>query len=309
MKKALRNIEVCKLVNGYNLSLTIHEFTGNKPGPSLGLSATIHGNENLGIEIFRRLSLELENFNFKGRVVMLPVANPLALGSFTNRTPIDMNNLSIRFPGSKQGEVSDQIADTIVREYMSQGDYFIDFHSGAVHLTEDHVLTYPGSEELGKMTGWKYISMIANRPGSMTAYLATQNKPMVVAECGGGDKNNEYYIQLGLTSIKNMMKYLKMIDGEPDLPEKQYLVEEIIPIMSKNGGIFQPRFSLDSLHSIADKSTLLGTIYSPYTFEEIEHFYGPFNQNLIMGLKTEIGRIEVGDYISFLGNGDTIKQL
>jgi len=135
MKKTLRNIDVCKLVNGYDLSLTIHEYTDNKPGPTLGLSATIHGNEDLNIEIFRRLSLELENLNFKGRIVMLPVANPLALGSYTNRTPIDMNNLSEHFPGSKQGVVTDQIADAIVREYMSQGDYFIDFHSGVRRST------------------------------------------------------------------------------------------------------------------------------------------------------------------------------
>jgi len=314
MKKTLRNVEVCKLVNGHNLSLTIHEYANNKPGPTLGLSATIHGNEDLNIEIFRRLSLELENLNFKGRIVMLPVANPLALGSFTNRTPIDMNNLSEHFPGSKQGVVTDQIADTIVREYMSQGDYFIDFHSGGEHLTEDHVIAYAGSEELAKMTGWEYIHFHSSRPGSMSAYLATQNKPMVVAECGGGSQggrssqSNEFYIQRGLTAIKNTMKYLKMIDGEPDLPEKQYSVE-IVFIMAKNGGIFQPHFSLDSLHSIVDKSTLLGTTYSPYTFEKIESFYGPLNKNLILGLKTTIGRIEAGDIMFFLGNGETIKQM
>jgi len=309
MTKALHNIEVCKLVNGYDLSLTLHEFTGNKPGPTLGLSAVIHGNENLAIEIFRRFSLELENLNFKGRVVILPVANPLALGSNTNRTPIDMNNLSTHFPGSKQGEVSDQIADAIVREYMPQGDYFLDFHSGAAYLTEEHVLNYPGSEELGKMTGWKYSRMMAEKPGSMSAYLATQNKPMVVLECGGGDQNNEYYIQRGLTSIKNTMKYLKMIDGKPDLPEKQYQIKDVIIIMAKNGGIFRPSFSLDSLNSIVKKSDLLGTTYSPYTFEEIERFYGSFNKNIMMGLKVNIGRIEAGDIMFFLGNGDTIEQV
>jgi len=309
LKKTLHNIEVCKLVDGYNLSLTIHEYTNNNPGPTLGLSSTIHGTTDLGIATFRRLSLELENFNFKGRVVMLPVANPLALGSFTNRTPIDKNDLMHCFPGSKQGVVSDQIADTIVNEYTTQGDYFIDFCSGGTCLTEDFILTYPGSEELGRMTGCKYILMNANRPRTITEYLGTQNKPMVATEYGGGNQNNEYYIQRGLTAIKNTMKYLKMIGGEPDLPEKQYSVKEVAFLKAKNGGIFQPSFSLDSIHSIVDKSTLLGTIYSPYTFEEIEHFYGPFNKNLIMGLKATIGRIEDGDYMFILGNGETIKQL
>jgi len=298
-------------VNGYDFSLTFHEFTDNKPGPTLGLSATIHGNEDLAIEIFRRFLLELENLNFKGRIVMLPVANPLALGSFTNRTPIDMNNLSTSFPGSKQGEISQQIADVIVREYMPQVDYFIDFHSGGVHLTENHVITYMGSEELGKMMGTEYIRMDPHQAvsGKMKAYLATQNKPMVVVECGGGRQNNEHYIQLGLTLIKNSMKYLKMIDGKPKLPEKQYLVTELIAIRAKNGGIFRPNFSLGSMHSIVNKSDLLGKTYSPYTFDEIEYFYGPFKKNIIMGLKVNIGRIEAGDTIFYLGNKDTLEQL
>lgn len=309
MKKTLRNIEVCKLANGYDLSLTLHEFTDNKPGPTLGLSAVIHGNENLAIEIFRRFSLELENLNFKGRVLMLPVANPLAFGSYNYCTPIDMNNLSTHFPGSKQGEVTDQMADAIVRGYMPQGDYFLDFHSGGPVATVDYVLIYPGSEELGKMTGWKYIRMMAEKPGSMSAYLATQNKPMVVVECGGGGQNNEYYIQRGLTSIKNTMKYLKMIDGDPDLPKEQYLVKEFITILVKNGGIFRPSFSLDSMHTIVNKSDLLGTTYSPYTFEEIEKFHGPFNENLIILLRAVICRVEAGDFIFMLGNRDTLEQV
>lgn len=309
MKKTLRNIEVCKLVNGYDLSLTLHEFTDNKPGPTLGLSATIHGNENLGIEIFRRFSIELENLNFKGKVLMLPVANPLALGSFTNRTPIDMNNLSTSFPGSKTGEVSEQIADVIVREYMSQADYFIDFHSGGEHLTENHVITYPGSEELGKMMGTEYIRMSPDRPGKMATYLGTQNKPMVVTEFGGSSQNNEYYFQRGLKSIKNIMKYLKMIDGKPELPEKQYRLKELITIRAKNGGIFHPSFSLDSMHSIVNKSDLLGITYSPYTFEEIEYFYGPFNKNLVIMLKIGISRIEAGDFLFMFSDIDTIEQI
>ena len=104
MKKtfhSIRNIQVCKLLNGYDLSLALHEFSCNKPGPTLGLSATMHGDEDLPIEILRQISLELENLDFKGRVLILPVANPPALGTFTRNNPIDMTNLNRVFPGSE----------------------------------------------------------------------------------------------------------------------------------------------------------------------------------------------------------------
>jgi len=316
MKKTLRNIEVCKLVNGYDLSLSLHEFTDNKPGPTLGLSATIHGDEDLPIEILRQFSLELENLNFKGRVLMLPVANSLALGTFTRNTPIDMNNLDCVFPGAKgwnigsqEGTISEKIAYAIVKEYIPQVDCFLDFHSGGAVPTVEYTVTHPNGEELGKMLGQKYLYRGGAHPGSMAHYLISENKPLVIGEFGGGGRNNKYYIKQGLIGIKNVMKYLKMIEGKPELPEKQYRLKELIPINAKHGGIFCPNLSMESMHKVFEKSDLLGITYSPHTFEEIEHFYGSFNHNLIILLRADVCRVEAGEIVLMIGNMDTAEQI
>jgi len=316
MKKTLRKIEVSKLANGYDLSLTLKEFTSDKPGPTLGLSATIHGDEDLPIEILRQFSLELENLNFKGRVLILPVANPLAYGTFTRCNPIDMSNLNTVFPGAKgwnvgsqEGTLSEKIAYAIVTEYIPQVDYFLDFHSGGAVPTVEYTVMYPDCEELGKILGQKYLYRSTPLPGSMPYYLAQKNKPVVVGEFGGGGRNNKYYIKQGLTGIKNVMKYLKMIDGEPIIPEIQYRLKELIIINSKNGGIFNPNLSIESMHSIIRKSDLLGITYNPYTFEEIEHFYGPFNRNLIILLRADVCRVESGEVMFMIGNMDTAEQI
>ena len=309
MQKTFRNIQVCKLLNGYELSLVLHEFTCNKPGPTLGLSATIHGDEDLPIEILRQFSLELENLDFKGRVLILPVANPSALGAFTRNNPIDMTNLNRVFPGSKGGTVSEQIAHAIVKEYISQTDYFLDFHSGGAVPTVEYSAVYPKGEELAKMLGQKYLHKGSGLLGSMAHYLAQKNKPVVIGEFGGGGQNNKYYIKQGLIGIKNVMKYLKMIDGEPILPEAQYDVKELVTINSKNGGIFNPNLSIDSMHSVIPKGDLLGITYSPYTFEEIERFYGPFDRNLIILLKADVCRVESGEVMFMIGNMDTAERI
>jgi len=315
MKKTfhrLHDIKICKLLNGYELSLTLHELTCNKPGPTLGLTATIHGNEDLPIEILRRFVLELEDLDFKGRVLLIPVANPLALGSFTRNNPIDMSNLNRVFPGSKDGTISDRIAYAMVTEYIPQVDYFVDFHSGAARICTgsavEYTYVYPNTEELGKMLGLKYLYRGSGPLGSMADYLVKQNKPAVVHEIGGG-LNNNHYINQGLIGIKNVMKYLKMIHGEPELPQKQYLIKDFLSIKSKNGGLYSPRFSIDSMHSSINKSELLGTIYSPYTFEEIESFYGPYDRNIIIFLRPDVCRVEAGDGMFQLGNADTIEQI
>ena len=311
MKKIFRNIQVCKLLNGYNLSLALHEFSCGKPGLTLGLSAGIHGNEEIPIEILRQFSLELENLDFKGRVLMLPVANPLALGTYTKSNPIDMSDLNRVFPGSEEGTLTERIAHVIVKEYIPQVDYLLDFHSGGGVPTAEYTLMYPNSEELGKMLGQKYLYRGTIHPNSMVGYLTQtqKNKPLVLGEFGGGEKNCEYYIQEGLKGIKNVMKYLKMIDGELDLPEKQYRLKELVTIRAKHGGIFSPNLSIKSMHKVYGKNDLLGTTYSPYTFEEIEHFYGPFERNLIVVLKADVSRVESGDVMLIIGNMDTAEQI
>ncbi len=309
MGKKLRNIQICKLLNGYELSLTLHEFSCNKPGPTLGLSATFHGDEDLPIEILRQFSLELGNLDFKGRVLILPVANPSALGAFTRNNPIDMNNLNRVFPGSKEGTMSEQIAHAIVTEYIPQVDYFLDFHSGGAVPTVEYSAVYPKGEELAKMFGQKYLHKGSGLLGSMAYYLATKNKPVVIGEFGGGGQNNKYYIKQGLTGIKNVMKYLKMIDGEPNLPEVQYDVKEMVTIKAKHGGIFSLNLGMDSMHSVIPKDNLLGITYSPYTFEEIERFYGPFNRNLIILLRADVGRVDSGEVMFMIGNMDTAEQI
>lgn len=316
MEKKLRKIEVCKLLNGYELFLALHEFSCNKPGPTLGLSATIHGDEDLPIEILRQFSLELENLNFKGRVLMLPVANPLALGTFTRKNPIDMSNLGSVFPGAKgwnighkEGTLSEKIAYAIAKEYIPQADYFLDFHSGGAVPTVEYTVMYPTSGELGKMLGQKYLYKATAYPGSMGNYLVQEDKPAVIGEFGGGGQNNKYYIKQGLTGIKNVMKYLKMIDGEPNIPETQYRLKELTNINSKNGGIFNPNLGIESMHSVIPKGDLLGITYSPYTFEEIERFYGPFENNLIILLKADVCRVEAGEIMFMIGNMDTAEQI
>ena len=309
MKKILHNIDVCKLLNGYELSLPLHEFSCAKPGSTLGLSATMHGDEDLPIEILRQFSLELENLDFKGKVLILPVANPTALGAFTRSTPTDGSNLNRVFPGSDKGTLSEKITDAIVKKYIPQVDYFLDFHSGGAVPTVEYTLIYPNSEELGKMIGQKYLYGGTGYPGSMAYYLAQKNKPVVIGEFGGGGQNNKYYIKQGLTGIKNVMKYFKMIDGKPDLPEKQYRLKELVTINAKHGGIFRPNLCMESMHKVFEKSYLLGTTYSPYTFEEIEHFYGPFERNLIILLRADVSRVESGEVMLMIGNMDTIELM
>ena len=145
--------------------------------------------------------------------------------------------------------------------------------------------------------------------GSLAYCASQQNKPTALIEIGGGGKNNQHYIEEGLKGIKNIMKYLGMLNGMPELPEKQIVVNEIVSIRSKSGGLLYPYVGLDSMNTIVDRQKELGVVYSPYTFEKMEVFRGPFDQNMIVLLVADVCRIEVGEVAYMLGNMDTAKTI
>ncbi|HEX6942794.1 MAG TPA: hypothetical protein VF128_07685, partial [Gemmatimonadaceae bacterium] len=53
--RSRRFAPITTLASGFELGLTIHEIQGTKPGPSVGISAMIHGDELDGLLIAREL--------------------------------------------------------------------------------------------------------------------------------------------------------------------------------------------------------------------------------------------------------------
>src|SRR5581483_3481083 len=116
---------------------------GDAEGPRLGLIAGIHGDEPLGVETVRRFVDELGSF--RGRLVVMPVANPYAFQALTRNTPLDMNNLNRVFPGARDGMLTEQLAATIVETLLPRIDYLVDFHSGGNLATVDYVYLHDQS--------------------------------------------------------------------------------------------------------------------------------------------------------------------
>src|ERR1051325_3328 len=97
--KSFEWLPITTLASGMDLRLPIHRVVGAQPGPTLGITAGIHGDEYLPIEVVRQLIQQLDPAQLSGTIVAIPVVNPLAIESQTRNTPIDMNNLNRVFPG------------------------------------------------------------------------------------------------------------------------------------------------------------------------------------------------------------------
>ena len=113
-------LPVTTLASGFELRLPVHVITGAQPGPTLGITAGIHGDEYLPIEAIRRVVEQLDPAQLSGTVLAIPVVNPLAIEAQTRHTPIDMQNLNRVFPGARPAAEEDQQRQRLARRIASQ---------------------------------------------------------------------------------------------------------------------------------------------------------------------------------------------
>ena len=137
---------------------------------------------------------------------------------------------------------------------------------------------------------------------------SSQNIPCIVSELGASPKTAEKYTRIGVKGVRNVMKYLKMIPGEPEKPKKQFIIRERVVIRARHGGIFYTNCGGEKVGLEVPKGYHLGTIIDPQTFEVLQIIKAPFKKNILM-LCRERSKIVPGDYIFTIGDLETAEQL
>ena len=108
--------------DGSDAVLFMHELVGEQDGPTIGISASIHGNENTGSQAILDLYRIIKDMPLKGRILLLPVANPQSFAVNHRFTPLDRAESQPRIPGRPRGNYTQQLADALAREFFDKID-------------------------------------------------------------------------------------------------------------------------------------------------------------------------------------------
>ena len=179
------------MADGTDAVLTIHELRGAGDGPVVGISGSIHGNENTGSQIIRALWPHLAEARLSGTLMLMPVGNPRAFAVNRRYTPVDELNLNRLFPGSTSGWYSDHLASAITTEFLEKIDIHIDLHAGTDRPTVDYVYIL-NNEALSRAFGSRVLYRPTEGKGG-TKYGGTTKSvtvdrrgiPSIVVELGG----------------------------------------------------------------------------------------------------------------------------
>jgi predicted deacylase len=292
--------------DGSDAVLVMHELIGEEDGPTIGISASIHGNENTGSQAILDLFRQLRTLPLKGRILLLPVANARAFAVNRRFTPLDELNLNREFPGNARGNYTQQLARALTDNFLSRIDMHLDLHSGTDRPTVDYVYIW-NDEALSRAFG----STVLYRPvegKEGTVYSGTTKSvtldergiPVVVVELGGGIVDQTPYVERTVDGLMNMLRHAGAVPGNVKPNPKQVVVDELVGIRPTKGGWLEPLCPANG--ETIERGRLLGRVVSPYTFETLEEIEHPFERGIMIMQHLTRNLVEAGDYGFMVGN-------
>ena len=204
------------LSNHTPVVLSVLVVHGARPGPTLFVSAALHGDEVLGVETIRRLvRLDLLD-DLAGTLLAVPVVNAFGFLSLSRYLP-DRRDLNRSFPGRPDGSLAARLAHLLMMEVVGRSDFGIDLHTGAVHRTNLPQLRVADARPevcaRAEAFGPPVILRGQPPPGSLRAAASASACSVLVYEAGEALRFDELGVRVGLRGCLGVMAHEGMIDA------------------------------------------------------------------------------------------------
>lgn len=312
--EATVNIAITELATTVPVSLPIRVVHGRDEGPTLFVSAAIHGDEIVGVEIIRRLLRRVTGHRINGTLLLVPVVNIFGFVTHDRYLP-DRRDLNRSFPGNTNGSLAAQLAHTFRKEVVLRSDFGIDLHSAAVHRTNyPQIRVTSESEKAAEMALAFCPPIVVTAPlrdGSLRDFAHRDGVEMLLYESGEALRFDEFAIRTGVKGILRVMAKMGMIDHPPE-PEQfePALSHKTSWLRSPKGGIFvaQPHAG-----ALVEEGDVLGTVSDPFGDDMVE-IRAPFS-GMIIG-EAMLPVVNRGDALFHLARldqfesaGDRIKAI
>ncbi|MBA5792211.1 succinylglutamate desuccinylase/aspartoacylase family protein [Flavobacterium sp. xlx-214] len=236
-------------------------------GPTVLLTAGLHGDELTGIEIVRQIIRRGINYPNCGTIICIPLVNVFGFVNQARDFP-DGRDLNRIFPGSANGSLASRFAYRIMQDVVPVVDYVIDFHAGGRgRFNVPQIRIEPNNKVLDVLAqafATHFILYSNNIDGSFREACDKLGKKYLLFEAGKAlDINNEV-IEEGIQGTIRFLDKLNMLNSNftAKQPEKKMVViEHSTWIRAQYSGMLH-----NFIHNGAfvKAGTQLGKITDPY---------------------------------------------
>jgi predicted deacylase len=264
---------------------------GGAPGPVVGLTAAIHGDELNGIPIIQRLINGLDPQKLSGTVVGVPGLNIVSLQLEQRRFPDD-EDLNRNFPGSPDGTNSEQYNYSVFNRIIRHFDYLFDLHTASFGRVNSLYVRADLKDSISARLAYVQDADIivdnagpsaantgAGRTLRAEAFLA--GIPCITIEYGNPQVYQEDMISRGVRGIRNALCELRILPGVPEAIPEAVVCKKSYWIYVDAGGFLEVPVALNQRLHTGD---LIGILRNPFG-DIIREYYAP-EAGIVIGKST-----------------------
>jgi predicted deacylase len=260
------DLPVSTLSDHTPVTMSVHVIHGRRPGPVMFVSAAVHGDEVIGVEIVRRLLKMPGLKRLSGTLLAVPIVNTYGFLNHSRYLP-DRRDLNRSFPGSPRGSLAGRLAHLFMTEIVGRSDAGIDLHSAAIHrINLPQVRVSPGNARLLQMAesfGAPVIMTSKLRDGSMRMAAQEAGVDVLLYEAGEGLRFDELAARAGVSGILRVMHSLGMIGarGVSKPRAKPMRSTRSSWMRAPAGGLLR---GFRSIGDMVDQDEVLGLVSDPF---------------------------------------------
>ncbi|MCB0358716.1 MAG: succinylglutamate desuccinylase/aspartoacylase family protein [Bdellovibrionales bacterium] len=236
-----------KDATGMPLQVPFIVARGSKPGPVLGITAAVHGNELNGIKIIQDVLNDLDLDALHGSVFCAPVVNVPAYRR-GQRYFIDGEDLNRLFPGRPQGVPAEQYAYAFCQTFLPPCNFLIDLHTASEGRTNTLYvradLHSSVARAMAEHVNPQIILHVPGKDGTLRHAAARLNIPAITIEAGNPSVIQGKMVFDGEVGVRNVMTLLGLLKGEPKITRSPVVCRSNKWIRTTGGGLLETHFRL-----------------------------------------------------------------
>jgi len=235
------------------------------PGPTLCVTAAVHGDELNGAGVIRRLIASPPFTLVRGSLVLAPVVNVLGFTRHSRYMP-DRRDLNRSFPGQADGSLASRYAHAFFHEVLLRCDACVDLHTAAIRRTNmPNVRADLQDRRVAELAARfdAEITLLGKGPkGALRREACRAGVPTIILEAGEPWKIEPAAVEAGLRGVHNVLAAMGMID-EPALPPAfRFKASRGLWVRADAGGMLTfhaaPGDVVEAGQPLATNTTLLG---------------------------------------------------
>jgi uncharacterized protein len=285
----VRTVPVTTDLDGAEISVVAHTIRGRNRGPTLALLAGAGAGEWQSTLAVRTVAGALERSSFAGRVVAVPVADPLAFATVGS----EVGPLGRQSGWPSEASVPGQVRDTVTR-MLADADAVVELRCGtwgttAVGVASPILPDAAGGAGLAHALAEAYGAAVSLRTPDLrtpqgapwfTAALAGRGVPVLSALVGGSGFTaavEQAWIDQASAGIMRVMRALGMVSDAPQAArDSRTEAGRWQRISPRVAGFLEPARAAEQLVGArVEAGALLGLVRSPYSFDVVAELRSP----------------------------------